>query len=103
MFVFREEERLRIEDKNPNPKAPLVRYVGGTYASFLQIAFSIICFDLQTSILKDNYAFRPLCSPILIQFGSNDCTTSRPIAYQIANTSKAEDLRIFVIHNTLFI
>ena len=26
-----EEERLRIEDKNPNPKMPLVRYVGGTW------------------------------------------------------------------------
>ena len=26
-----EEERLRIEAKNPNPKMPLVRYVGGTW------------------------------------------------------------------------
>ena len=26
-----EEERLRIEDKNPNPKMPLVRYVEGTW------------------------------------------------------------------------
>ena len=27
----RERERLRIESKNPNPKMPLVRYVGGTW------------------------------------------------------------------------
>lgn len=26
-----EEERIRIENKNPNPKMPLVRYVGGTW------------------------------------------------------------------------
>lgn len=29
-LACREEERLRIESQNPNPKAPLVRYVGGT-------------------------------------------------------------------------
>jgi hypothetical protein len=27
----RERERVRIESKNPNPKMPLVRYVGGTW------------------------------------------------------------------------
>ena len=26
----REDERMRIEAQNPNPKAPLVRYVAGT-------------------------------------------------------------------------
>lgn len=26
-----EDERLRIEAQNPNPKMPLVRYVGGTW------------------------------------------------------------------------
>jgi len=26
-----DEERIRIEAKNPNPKMPLVRYVGGTW------------------------------------------------------------------------
>ena len=26
-----DEERERIEDTNPNPKRPLVRYVGGTW------------------------------------------------------------------------
>lgn len=29
--LHREEERLRIEATNPNPKRPLVRYVGGTW------------------------------------------------------------------------
>lgn len=28
---YRERERQRIESKNPNPKMPLVRYVGGTW------------------------------------------------------------------------
>lgn len=27
----RESERLRIESQNPNPKMPMVRYVGGTW------------------------------------------------------------------------
>ena len=27
----RERERQRIESKNPNPRLPLVRYVGGTW------------------------------------------------------------------------
>lgn len=31
MCFIREEERNRIEAQNPNPKAPLVRYVGGTW------------------------------------------------------------------------
>ena len=31
MCACSEEERLRIEAKNPNPKMPLVRYVGGTW------------------------------------------------------------------------
>ena len=29
--VCREQERRRIESKNPNPRMPLVRYVGGTW------------------------------------------------------------------------
>lgn len=28
---FREEERIRIEKENPNPRMPLVRFVGGTW------------------------------------------------------------------------
>ena len=31
MCACSEQERLRIEAKNPNPKMPLVRYVGGTW------------------------------------------------------------------------
>lgn len=30
-WLHREKERMRIEAKNPNPKLPLVRYVGGTW------------------------------------------------------------------------
>ncbi len=29
--AYSEEERLRIEATNPNPRLPLVRYVGGTW------------------------------------------------------------------------
>eukprot|EP00884_Botryococcus_braunii_P018207 jgi/Botrbrau1/506/Bobra.110_2s0136.1 len=49
-----EEERLRIERQNPNPKLPLVRYVGGTWRTGGILALSRAFGD---AYMKGSYQF----------------------------------------------